>query len=181
MKKYTFYIALAASALVFTSCGSVSKVTPSTGIAPKSYSKVLVKDFAYKGASSEVSGPSSSKIFADIINHEIKNKGSFSSVARSGKAGADSLVIEGDVTRYVAGDPLLRGLVGMGAGSSYFDADVRFVDGATGKLLGTMKVDKNSWALGGYIAAGQSPEKFMQGAAKKVAEESLNYSKKASQ
>ena len=100
-------------------------------------------------------------------------------MTRNGKAGADSLIITGDVTRYVAGNAALRALVGFGAGSSYFDADVRFIDGASGKVVGTMKADKNSWGLGGGLAAGQTPETFMKGAAKTVAEESTKYSKSA--
>jgi hypothetical protein len=177
MKKYTSLIALALSALIFTSCGTVSKVTPTTGVTAKSYSKVIVKNFNYKGAANEVNGPASSTIFSDHISNEIKKNGSFSSVSRSGKAGADTLVISGDVTRYVTGNAALRLLVGMGAGSSYFDADVHFTDGATGKSLASMKVDKNSWGLGGGLAAGQNPESFMQGSAKKVATEATKFSK----
>ena len=54
---------------------------------------------------------------------------------------------------------------------SSFDAIVELRDGATGAVLGSMKVDKNSWPLGGMIAATQTPRTFMDGAAKKVAEE----------
>lgn len=180
MKKYTSCLALAASALVFTSCGTVSEVTPTADVASKSYSKVIVKNFNYKGAANEVNGPASSTIFPDHISNEIKKNGSFSSVSRSGKAGADTLVISGDVTRYVTGNAALRFFVGMGAGSSYFDADVHFTDGATGKSLGTIKVDKNSWGLGGGLASGQTPESFMQGSAKKVATEAIKFSKNPS-
>jgi hypothetical protein len=38
-------------------------------------------------------------------------------------------------------------------------------------VLGTVSIDKNSWALGGAIASAQSVETFMQGAAKKIATE----------
>ena len=60
-------------------------------------------------------------------------------------------------------------LVGFGAGSSYFDAIVELRDGGTGEIIGTIDVDKNSWGLGSLMAAGQTVERFMQGAAKKVA------------
>ncbi len=57
----------------------------------------------------------------------------------------------------------------MGAGSSYFDAVVAFGDGVTRESIGTITVDKNSWALGGGLAAGQSVQGFMRGAARSVA------------
>ena len=100
----------------------------------------------------------------------------YTSVARGGKTDANTLVIEGEVTRFVEGNAALRALVGLGAGSSYFDADVRFLDGANGKVVGTMKADKNSWVLGGGLAAGQTVETFMNGAAKKVGQESMKFS-----
>ena len=37
--------------------------------------------------------------------------------------------------------------------------------------LGQIVTDKNSWALGGGLAATQTPEGFMRGAAKKIAAE----------
>ena len=58
----------------------------------------------------------------------------------------------------------------MGAGSAFFEADVQFRDGK-GNSIGQVKVDKNSWALGGGLAAGQSPLTFMDGAAEKIADE----------
>jgi hypothetical protein len=179
MKHIISSIALAASALIFSSCGSVSEVAPTTGATVNKYSKVVVKDFAYKGDTSEVNGPASSTTFPRIIASEVTKKGAFTSVSQNGKAGSDSLIITGDVTRYVAGNAALRMMVGFGAGSSYFDADVRFIDGASGKVIGTMKADKNSWGLGGGLASGQTPETFMQGSAKKIAEESFKFSKKA--
>ena len=59
----------------------------------------------------------------------------------------------------------------MGAGSSYFDANVRLTDGATGRALTTLKVDKNSWGMGGGIAATQTVESFMNQGAKAVAKD----------
>ena len=81
------------------------------------------------------------------------------------------------VTRFVEGNAALRLFIGMGAGSSYFDATTRFKD-STGKVLGEIKTDKNSWGLGGSIAAGQTVFKFMENAAEKVAEEARKISSK---
>jgi hypothetical protein len=69
------------------------------------------------------------------------------------------------------GNVALRLLVGMGAGSSYFDANIRLIDGASGATLSTTKVDKNSWGLGGGIAASQTVESFMNQGAKAVAKD----------
>ena len=62
---------------------------------------------------------------------------------------------------------MLRALVGFGAGSSYFDATVEFIDKQSNVKLGSIVTDKNSWALGGFIAASQTVDTFMEGAAKK--------------
>ncbi len=170
-------------AALLSSCGSVSSVQPATGAAVggKTFTKVVVRDFAYRGAADQERGPASSQTFANYISSAVSKEGAFHSVARSGKAGQDTLVVEGEITRFVEGNAALRLLVGMGAGSSYFDADVRFVDGGNGAVLGTMKADKNSWGLGGSIAAGQTVDTFMNGAAAKVAEESVKFSKGAAQ
>ena len=170
-------------AALLVSCGTVSSVQPAAGatLGGKTYSKVIVRDFAYRGAADQAQGPSSSRTFPNFVSTEITKKGAFGSVARSGKPDANTLIVEGEVTRFVEGNAALRMLVGLGAGSSYFDASVRFVDGGNGSVVGTMKADKNSWVLGGGLAAGQTVETFMNGAAKKVAGESVKFSKGAVQ
>lgn len=50
------------------------------------------------------------------------------------------------------GNAALRSLVGMGAGSSNFNPNVYLTDATTGKEIGMMKVDKNTWALGGGLS-----------------------------
>jgi hypothetical protein len=62
-------------------------------------------------------------------------------------------------------------MVGFAAGNVNFDARLQLVDGGTGESLGTWDVNKNSWALGGGIAATQTPEGFMQEAAGKIGTE----------
>jgi hypothetical protein len=180
MKSLLLLLPLAA---LFTSCGTVSSVQPAAGttIGGKTYSRVIVRDFAYRGAADEERGPLSSQTFPNFVSTEITKKGAFGSVARGGKPDANTLVIEGEVTRFVEGNAALRLMVGLGAGSSYFDSNVRFVDGGSGSVVGSMKADKNSWVLGGGLAAGQTVETFMNGAAKKVAEESVKFSKGAAQ
>ena len=106
--------------------------------------------------------------FADLIAGEIRKTNAFEEVGREPAAG-DSLRISGVITRYTPGNAALRFLIGLGAGSSYFDATVNLSDNTSGEQLGQVIVDKNSWGLGGGLAAGQTVEHFMQGAAEKIA------------
>lgn len=73
-----------------------------------------------------------------------------------------------DVSR---GSAVAKFPIGMGAGSTYFDATVQIRDGVTGENLGEILVDKNSWVLGAAILAAQNVEGFMRGGAEKVARE----------
>jgi hypothetical protein len=75
------------------------------------------------------------------------------------------------ITRFVEGNAALRLLVGMGAGSSYFDANIQVTDGGNNASVTSLHADKNSWGLGGGIAASQTVDTFMNEAAKKTAAE----------
>ena len=178
--KFLFALLNIPLAALLVSCGTVSEVQPTTGVSSKRYSRVLIRDFKYTEEDGEDGLGSPTTFPNTILTYVIKN-GGYSSVVRNGKANSETLVIEGEVTTYNEGNPMLRAMVGFGAGSSYFDANVRFVDGGTGKVVGTMDADKNSWVLGGGLAAGQTAQGFMIGAAQKVGEESLKFSKRASQ
>ena len=109
--------------------------------------------------------------FSDLIATEIRETDQFATVSRSEQELPDAILISGDITRFKEGSGGLRLWIGFGAGGSYFDATVTFTDLATGEVLGTMSIDKNSWALGGAIASAQTVETFMQSAAKKIAME----------
>lgn len=178
MKSTLIFLPFAA---ILASCGTVSDVKPVAGTASKTFSKVVVRDFKYQGAADQTRGPASAPNFSNLISSEITSQNVFRSVSRGGKADSNTLVVDGEVTRFVEGNAALRALVGLGAGSSYFDANVRFIDGGTGAVLGTMNADKNSWVLGGGLAAGQTVETFMNGAAEKVGEESVKFAKAAAQ
>ena len=54
-------------------------------------------------------------------------------------------------------------------GYSNFDAEVYIKDLQTGEQIGTVNVDKNSWALGGAVALTQDVRSHMVSAAKKIA------------
>ncbi len=82
-----------------------------------------------------------------------------------------SLIIFGEIVRYVEGNAALRLMIGLGAGSSYFDANVKITNSDSNVLLGEIIVDKNSWVLGGGIASGQTIDSFMVEASEKIADE----------
>lgn len=109
--------------------------------------------------------------FADLIATELEQTGTFSKVHRVETAAPGSLVITGEITRSSEGNSGLRLWIGFGAGSSYFDATVRFTDSDSGSALAEVVVDRNSWGGGGMLAAGQTVESFMQAAAEKIAAE----------
>jgi hypothetical protein len=174
---------VAFAALGLVGCGTTSNLKPAQAdrkLDLSSYNKVVVNDFRDKAterekpAKQDAKRPEMQRVcrdFADRLADEIEKKGCFHTVSRSGPEDESTLLIGGNVLRYEAGSAAARFWVGMGAGSSYFDALVEFRQGSTGALLGTITVDKNSWALGGGLAAGQTPEGFMHEAAVKVANE----------
>ncbi|NJR41650.1 MAG: DUF4410 domain-containing protein [Akkermansiaceae bacterium] len=175
-----FVLLLIAPLFVFlASCGTTTTLQDASGgvaIGNQKFSKVIVRDFGNKSGA-DSSAQASGQLFAAKIKGEIAKTGRFKSVSGSGKAGADTLIIDGDITRYNEGNASLRMFIGMGAGSSYFDAVSRFSDGSNNKELGRVTTDKNSWALGGGIAATQTVDSFMTGAAKQVAAEAAKLAK----
>lgn len=167
-----------------TGCGTVTHIqTVQQGVALdlSGCDKVIVQDFVDKVSEKEVAGSKREekmeamkrvvRDFADIIAFEIKKLEVFKEVSREGSADESTLAISGEVTRHEEGDAMARLLIGFGAGSSYFEALVEFRQGPSGELVATVKVDKNSWVLGGGIAATQTPEDYMKGAAKRIAED----------
>lgn len=180
MKTIQHSILLCLTSLVFVSCGTVSTTKPgasgtSSASVSKTYSKVLVKDFT-AGPDSGADAASCLK-FTGVVAGEIVKSSPNTQVLRTGTADASTLVIGGEITRFVEGNAALRLLVGMGAGSSYFDATIRATDGASGASVATLSADKNSWGLGGSLAAGQTVYTFMDEAAKKTAKEVAPYLK----
>jgi len=170
-------VALAGS--VLTACGTTSSLKGTQGEAITStrrFSKVTVHDFKLSAPEVGEKVNASKIYFADRIATEIKKTGKFSSVGRNSKPDSNTLVIDGVITKYEEGNTAMRFFIGMGAGSALFEADVNFRD-SKGTTIGKIKVDKNSWALGGGIAAGQNPETFMNGASDKVAAEAAKLAK----
>ena len=179
--KYCLPAVAAAASLFLASCGTTSSLRDAQGAAiapaPK-FSKVVVQNYTSTVTDDEADKAqvAASGFFPDHIVNELREEGGFTSVSRTAKPDTDTLVIEGVVTRYVEGNAALRLLVGMGAGSSHFDATTQFKD-AKGNVLGKIESDKVSWALGGGLAASQTTQKFMKGAAEKIAEEAHKLAK----
>lgn len=170
--------------LGMAACGTTSSLQEASGtgstIDLTPYQTLLVEDFTDKATDRappearptlKPKLDTAVKLFPDQIASVVQSGGGFAEVSRSGKPGAGVLILQGAITQYDEGNAALRWLVGFAAGNTNFDADLTLVDGATGKPLGTWKVDKNSWALGGGVAATQTPEAFMQEAAKKIGSE----------
>jgi hypothetical protein len=158
--------------MMLVSCGTVATTQPAatTGLTTgKVYSKVVVQDFRSAVSDDDGSTVVAGRRFADVIAQEVRRSRPGVMVARNGPPDAGTLVIGGEITRYMEGNAALRLFIGMGAGSSYFDANIRYSDGGSGKTLGSLRADKNSWGLGGGIAASQTVEVFMTEAAKKTA------------
>lgn len=169
--------------LFIQGCGTTSNLKPAAeteGLDFSVYERVVVLDFqdatdkskikAKKLAKHEETLKMAVRNFADRLAAEIRLTEAYSEVLRE-QTDEPAMVISGAITRYKAGNAAARLIVGFGAGSSYFDAEVEFSDGVTEAKLGSMTVDKNSWVLGGGLAAGQSVERFMDGAARKIAKQ----------
>ena len=136
------------------------------------YDAVLVKDFG-DGTKKSNLPEFAGRNFADRISAAIKSSGVFNIVTRDATDISDekTIVVDGDIEKYKEGSSAMRLMVGFGAGSSYFDANVNFSDSESGEMLGNIEVDKNSYPLGGSIAMTQTVDNFMQGAAEKIAEQ----------
>jgi len=174
---------LAANHLILTGCGTTSPLQlsdSSQAIDLTPYTRLLIEDFADEATSKvkpefqpllQPKMTQAVKLFPDQIASVTRAGGGFEEVLREGPADATTLIVRGAITQFDEGNATLRWIVGFNAGNANFDARLELVDGASGEQLGTWLVDKNSWALGGGIAATQRPEDFMAEAAAKIGNE----------
>ena len=109
------------------------------------------------------------RLFADKIAAELRVRDLYAEVTR-GDVSGEALVIGGSITCHEKGNAAARLMIGLGAGSSYFDASVQFNNNSDGEQLASLIVDKNSWFGEGW-AAGQTVEAYMDEAANKIADE----------
>lgn len=165
--------AAAITMLILAGCGTTSGLQSSQGTvitSARKFSKVSVRDFKVSVSEHAEEAASSAVAFPDRIASAIRKGRRFAAVARNAAPDANTVMIEGVITKYDEGSTSKRIWLGMGFGMSFLEAAVTFRD-TKGNVVGTIKVDKNSWPLGGGIAAGQNPHSFMDEAADKIAEE----------
>jgi hypothetical protein len=162
-----------AMAVSLTSCGSVGSLQRTTNIAPAhKYNLVVVQDFTASVPEDEREKALQAQSgYPDAIAAAICRKAPGIRVTRQGPVRPGTLVVSGHINRCEDGAASLRLWIGMGAGSTYFDAVTQISDGGSGTSLGTIKHDKNSWPLGGIIASTQTVDSFMRMAADKTADE----------
>jgi len=181
-KRFFMGLSLLPLSLLLTGCATTPAIKPAGGgpLDLAGYQAVLVNDFGDKvtppgtdlrDQDSRDQVRSAGRNFADLIASEIRKTQSFQQVVREGAPAAPTLLVSGNITRYERGDVTFRRTLGLGAGSCYFDAIVEIKDAKTGGLLGTVTVDRGSFILGGDIAASQTPETFMEEAARRIAKE----------
>jgi hypothetical protein len=175
--------AMCSVASLLAGCGTTSpmQVTDKTeSIDLTTYQRLLVEDFTDEATAQakpelrpllQPKMAEAIRLFPDQIAAVIRDAGGFEEVLREGPVDATTLVLRGAITQYDEGNATLRWMVGFAAGNANFDARLELIDGASRELLGTWIVDKNSWALGGGIAATQRPEDFMAEAAAKIGAE----------
>ncbi len=131
-----------AAALLCASCGvSTDYVEASPPTAP--YQVAVVKGFVYKEDEPNTDDEALSKEFASVLSEELRNTGKFSKVSTASASGR-ALRIEGDVTYLEQGNSAMRIGIGLGTGKSHFSCTARFIDNSTGKLLGTLEVERSS-------------------------------------
>ena len=130
------------AALLFTSCGvSTNYAEASAPSAP--YEAVVVKGFSYKVDEPTTGGATLAKEFQSVLDEELQNTRRFSKVT-SGTYPGRAIRIEGDVTYLEEGNSAMRIGLGFGTGKSHFYCTARFIDNSTGKLLGTLDVERSS-------------------------------------
>jgi Domain of unknown function (DUF4410) len=160
---------------LFVSCGS-STVNITNSSIKTSYTNVVVRNFACKVPSASAQAKENTNKVSDFIVSSVIAEKSFLSASKTGKISPDTLVIAGDITQYDEGNPSLRLIVGMGTGKASMSGDVRFIDGATNKVFGTMHVE-DSIKAGGIIGAMRKPERMALGMAESIASESVQFSR----
>jgi hypothetical protein len=170
MKLLTAILPLAA-ALFCVSCG-VSKEYAEASAATAPYQTVVVKNFAYKVEEPDAAGIALNKQFPSVLSEQVQGTHKFSKVTTQPYAGR-ALRIEGDVTIAQEGNTALRVAVGVGTGKAHFFCHARYFDNSTGKLLGTLTVERSS--RNGLIGAGDSFDVVRRAAAADIAEKAADF------
>lgn len=175
MKTWGKNVVMVPVLLVLAGCGSTSSMRDGQSgkrTDLQGYDTVIIHSFTdgVSKAGKDEFLTEEGRRFSDMIARSLRQKKGFASVKRENVPGK-AVVVSGKITEYEDGNAALRLLVGMGAGSSHFDAVVTISDNQTGRKLGNIDVDKHSWALGGGVAANQTAQTHMYAAADSIADE----------
>lgn len=176
----TWSLLPALCAILLSGCGTTSEMRPAaSGASPvKKYRSVYVEDLGTTGAETDV-GPSelewAGTQFAEMIAGNIMKQAPGAEVLRSGQRKPEGLTLSGNITQYVEGSAAARYLVGMGVGNCNLEANLYLRENATGKTVGTVKVDQFGYIMGGMIASVQKPRDLIRISAPKVGEEVAKY------
>lgn len=169
---------------LLTACGSTSKLRTDSADARnqiRDYDRVEVADFEATATKESDDTKKLAGFFADLaaartgfadrIAAELVERKAFNEVSREPLEGR-ALRISGTITRFEKGNVAARMITGF-AGQAHFEAEVIVSDHASGEVLGTFDVDRNSWPLpiGASSNAVQNVGTFMQGAANRIADE----------
>lgn len=179
--------ALLASLLLaglLVACGSTSRLQTRDSKARMEigdFDRVEVIDFEVTATTDDADDEAQAKFlaqvaearvkFADLIAEQLTERGKHSVVSREPLA-EPALRVTGTITRYDEGNVAARMVSGF-VGQAHFEADVVISDNQDGRVLGSFKVDRNSWPLpiGASTNAVQNTGTFMSGAAKRIGED----------
>lgn len=174
-----------ATTFAFAACGTTSKLKPADAGSIQrlsQYDLVYVADFTNatnkqiknpeKAALFEKAVLDAGRTFADMIASNLEKTKNPPAVVRSLPENGDQKIlrISGAITTFENGNAFVRFMLPL-AGAAKFNANVLFFDQKTGEKMGEITVDKNSNPLGGGFAASQNANRFMKGAADKIAEQ----------
>ena len=178
-------ILLPIAILLLAACGSTSGLRTDTAKARKQigdYARVEVIDFELTATKDTKDNDEKQAAFqaqlaearakiADLIAKEVTEREAFDEVSRQPLEGS-ALRVSGTIERYEEGNVVARMATGF-VGQAHFEATVTVADNATGEVLGTFRIDRNSWPLpiGASTNAVQNVGMFMSGAAKRIADE----------
>ncbi len=170
--------------LMLAACGSTSKLHTESSQHRRDirdFPRVEVLDFAVSATSDARGDEKQAKYlaqvaeaavtFADLIAEQLRERGAHDEVSREALEGP-ALRVTGTITRFEQGNVVARMVTGF-IGQAHFEAEVVVSDNSDGRILGTFKVDRNSWPLpiGASSNALQNTGTFMSGAAKRIGTE----------
>ena len=184
MHRFVIWTLLLVAAVSLGACGSVSKLQTRDSkarMAIGDFAQVEVIDFEVTATTDDTDEKDQAKFlaqvtearskFADLIAEELRERGQHALVSRE-PLPDPALRVTGTITRYDEGNVAARMVSGF-VGQAHFEADVVVSDNQDGRVLGTFKVDRNSWPLpiGASTNAVQNTGTFMSGAAKRIGED----------